>query len=75
MATFQITKIDVSSQFTKEAAKSIAANLQWQDVCKSMEGSPDANINYALAALKDNGEYQFHNADGKLVKVLNHKVL
>jgi hypothetical protein len=75
MAKFQVTSFAVDSQFGVPAEKSIVANLAWEDVCKTMEGSPDAHMAYALDSLKDNGEYQFHNADGKLVQVLNHKVL
>lgn len=68
---FQITIMNTRSQFAKQAAQSITANLTWEDVCKAMDGAEDAHMGYALSALKDNGEYQFHNADGDLVKVLN----
>lgn len=70
---FQMTKVNSRSQFDKQASESITANLPWEDVCAAMEESPDANIDYALHALKDGGRYTFHNADGDLVKVLNHK--
>lgn len=73
--TYQITKRGASGQFAKQADQLIAANLPWQEVCASMEGSPDANIDYALAALKANGLYSFHDADGNLCKIISHKVL
>lgn len=70
---FQVTTMNTRSQFGKQAAQSISANLTWEDVCKAMDGSPDANIDYALHALKDGGRYTFHNDNGDLVQVLNHK--
>lgn len=71
---FQISMSDVTGQFGCKANTVIAAGQDWEDVCKAMEGSEDASIDYALDALKDNGEYQFHNADGDLVKVLNSRL-
>lgn len=72
---FQITTHNTSSQFAKQAVQSIVANQPWEDVCRAMEGSEDASMNYALDSLKDNGEYQFHNANGEFVRVLNTKIV
>lgn len=73
--TYQITTHNVNSQFGKQAEKSIVANQTWQDVAARMADSPDAHVDYALEALKNNGRYSFHNADGQLCKVVNHKAL
>lgn len=73
--TYQITTHNVDSQFGKRADQSIVANQTWQDVAARMADSPDAHVDYALAALANNGRYSFHTADGQLCKVINHKVL
>lgn len=73
--TYQITTHNVPSQFGTIADKSIVANQTWQDVAARMSDSPDAHMGYALDALADNGSYEFHDANGQLCTVVNHKVL
>jgi hypothetical protein len=72
---YQITTHNIESQFGKLADKSIVANQTWQEVAARMADSPDANVDYALASLANNGTYSFHTADGQLCVVVNHKVL
>lgn len=74
--TYQITTVDMHSpQFNRKANKTVEPNLTWQDVAKRVADSPDAHVDYALAALANNGTYSFHTRDGKLCSVVNHKVL
>lgn len=73
---YQITTVDMnSSQFHRRADKTVESSLTWQEVAARMSDSPDAHVDYALTALANNGTYSFHTADGKLCKVVSHKVL
>lgn len=73
--TYQITTHNLDTQYGKQAERSIHAHQTWQEVAERMAASPDAHVDYALAALKNNGTYQFHTAEGQLCEVISHKVL
>lgn len=67
---FQVTTFDVhSQQFSRVADRSIITGLTWEDVCKRMKDSPDANIDYALDAMSATGRYSFHSVSGELNQV------
>ena len=72
---FQITMFDEVGQFPIAAGQLIMANLTWEDTLKHLERSQDANIDYALASLANNGTYSFHNENGKLCSLINHKAM
>jgi hypothetical protein len=67
---FQVTTFDVhSAQFSRVADRSIICGLSWEDVCKRMTESRDANVDYALHAMSATGRYSFHNKNGELCQV------
>lgn len=73
MKLYQLTKFNVQSEtFKRVADKAVAAGMTWQEVCKHMADSTDANVDYALEALRAVKRYTFHNSSGELCEVRPH---